>query len=392
METQIVDLCDSDSDCSENVAQSKKRRLSEDDLVDLTETETPDKKKQRSQVQRNHEDASSEPLVYVDCQRYSDSCIITSGLVKLLAELPSVVSVKISSLHHIQQTDNWSCGFRNIQMSLSALISLLPSSHSYWSQSDNTFQPGCVELPSLRQLQEHMEASWKAGFDRSGAEHYRHKIVNKQVWIGAVEVSHLLAYMGIESTVVQFMKCRESRRLLKWFCAAYFGECDDDLTSCINCANSAAATAATTTTTTTTASSGSAISSNSLLAAKRFMCYAEGRTTPRVCSSCDKARLPLYLQWKGHSVSIVGIEKDENGRCSHLLAFDPLKKGSALENVLKKRLTTPLRLQFSSLENKDCQIILLSNARLSFEDRNRCKFSVPTLTAAQTAVVRAVNR
>ena len=66
------------------------------------------------------------------------------------------------------------------------------------------------------------ESCWKDGFDPKGAEHYNHRIVGKTSFIGAVEVSSVLSYLHIDSTVVQFIQCFESRSKLGPFVWAYF--------------------------------------------------------------------------------------------------------------------------------------------------------------------------
>ncbi|KAL3911027.1 MAG: hypothetical protein SGILL_007448, partial [Bacillariaceae sp.] len=52
---------------------------------------------------------------------------------KLCLESSSLASI-CSTVQHIQQRDQWSCGFRNLQMMLSAIIPHVPSNHAMFQQ------------------------------------------------------------------------------------------------------------------------------------------------------------------------------------------------------------------------------------------------------------------
>lgn len=160
------------------------------------------------------------PLVFVAGGH--DNCTITSGLISLLIQTlpPGCCCCWQSTLQHIQQKDSWSCGYRNLQMLLSALLPLLPDHHVYWN--DHPRDGTTIEIPSLPALQHCLEESWRQGYDPAGARYYQHQIVGKSKWLGAVEVTSLLNYFGIDATVVQFIKCTSSRQLLGPFCEAYF--------------------------------------------------------------------------------------------------------------------------------------------------------------------------
>lgn len=314
------------------------------------------------------------PLIFLDGEHGTDNGIVTDGLMALLHDIPNTVvcaglAGHHSTMQHIQQPDKWSCGFRNLQILLTAVIPLLPSTHSYYQQQNRTIDDGYVVIPSLTQLQTALEHSWVAGFDPKGAAHYRHKLVGSSKFIGAVEVSNCLTFSGIENVVVQFIECIESRSLLAPFCAAYFSKqhCDDAYASSVS-------------------KQGGRASAQRLL---RIIATDSCNSRPSSPSSCPYPSFPIYLQWEGHSVSVVGVEAAPGGRVENLLVFDPSRKGATLKKTLMKRNLKPLRLPVSKLGTTDCQIVLASTRSLSVEDRARLKIEVNSVTAAPDAVAKA---
>ncbi len=76
---------------------------------------------------------------------------------------------------HYLQADNWSCGYRNLQMLLSGMMPTLL----------DIFPNG---VPSVEEVQRDMEILWGMGYDARNAEHHGHSLVGKRTWIGTVEV------------------------------------------------------------------------------------------------------------------------------------------------------------------------------------------------------------
>lgn len=76
---------------------------------------------------------------------------------------------------HYLQHDNWSCGYRNLQMLVS---SLLPSLAAVF--------PGGV--PGIEQIQRATETSWRRGCDLTNADHHAEALLGKKAWIGTTEV------------------------------------------------------------------------------------------------------------------------------------------------------------------------------------------------------------
>lgn len=265
----------------------------------------------------------------------------------------------LSSMIHIQQKDRWSCGFRNLQMLLSALLPLLAADHAYFAALPSDSASGNVfDIPSLLALQQSLEASWRAGYDPQGAQHYRHRLAGTQQLIGAMEVATCLDYFGVDATVVQFIQCYESRRRLGGFCAAYLGK----RSGCRMC--------------------GPVRSSRSL-AEELLQPTAGVEQTP----TCSCPVLPLYLQWKGHSVSLIGVETNADGLVRNLLVLDPMKDGSKLMQAAERNDWGPFRISCDRLHSNNTQVVLVTTRNRSAAEQSLTTTKV--VTAAEDAVLRA---
>ena len=215
-------------------------------------------------------------------------------------------------------------------------------------------------LPNLKTLQYYLEQAWKQGFDPEGARHYQSKVIGSKEWIGAAEVASLLNYFSIEATVVQFINTSHSRSLLGPFVYFYFSQSEST-------------------------------------SAPDLLNMAENWTATEIPTAGNekgsKTRAPLYLQWKGHSVSIIGIDiliptKGSNGVLLEsanisLLVFDPQMKGSDLLHKLKsgKSWKEVFYLPMSKLIEKDCQVVHCSQNLLSGEERFCKRTAIRSLTA-----------
>lgn len=299
-----------------------------------------------------------------------------------------------SSLLHIQQLDKWSCGFRNLQVMLTALLPLVPANHKYFftvptslsAYSPQEHRP--VPIPSLHQLQTFLEDSWRHGFDERGAKHYSRCIVAKSLEIGAIEVSTILSYLHLDSSVIQFIKVKESRDMLGPFVWQYFsqGPCfacvgghADDAPSVFGCSTLWAERLLHATTWNASRKNDKFTQTTTALTEDKHMC------------SCPV--LPLYLQWDGHSVCIVGVEKTASGDLDFLL-FDPLKNGDILKQTLlskKKDVLAPMRKSAKTFLKRDVQVIMCSPRQLPPAERDAIRDPYKQgniVTAAEDKVVR----
>jgi hypothetical protein len=89
----------------------------------------------------------------------------------------------------------WGCGYRNLQMMLSCLI----SHKVYQTAVKGLFPEG---IPSIREIQGKIEEAWKKGFDPKGCTELKGALLGTRLWIGTTEVAALLRYMGIRAHVV----------------------------------------------------------------------------------------------------------------------------------------------------------------------------------------------
>jgi hypothetical protein len=302
----------------------------------------------------------------------------------------SMTTTTTTTLRHIQQKDKWSCGFRNLQMMMTALVPILPPDHTYFQDANGgdgrRDQAGSFAISSLRQIQQLLEELWKAGWDTTGAQHFQYRIVGKQSRIGAVEVSSALSFRGVDNVVVQFIKCAESRRQLGPFCWAYFNR----RSGCSTCRSGFV---------TTSGTHSNNMSSQAI--AERLLASNTNSAGAAGGVSCSCSILPLYLQWEGHSVTIMGVERQMNGGSSssgsevgkmNLLVLDPIQDGTKLEQALSRGNLAPARLPCKRLQAKDCQIVLCTSRPLSFYEMQQRQQQVCAVTAAQDAVMKIAQR
>ena len=254
-------------------------------------------------------------------------------------------------------------------MMLAALVPTLEPHHLYLkTHASNVMvasgRVACFEIPSQPELESELEASWRAGFDQNGAQHYGGNVRNRRKWIGAVEVWSILAAAGVDACVVQFIRCPESRGLLGPVCSQYFSN------DCPWCNTKSYAT------------------SRDMV----HSLFLQATSNSPKHSNCGCSRLPLYLQWEGHSVTIVGVEHhSQSGEPTNLLIMDPAKNGEELRSTLQAGGLNCARLNLSKLRTKDCQIILQSRRVASAAEQQKWNCSINCATAASSAVMKQME-
>mmetsp|Transcript_8415 Transcript_8415/g.20251 ORF Transcript_8415/g.20251 Transcript_8415/m.20251 type:complete len:519 (+) Transcript_8415:111-1667(+) len=298
-----------------------------------------------------------------------------------------------STVRWIQQHENWSCGYRSLQMVLTALLPTLPSNHAYYQVVPR--RSSHVAIPSLAQVQSTLEQAWREGYDPNGARHFQRRILGKTGKpgeLGAMEISSVMTYWGLDSAVVQFITCHQSRRLLPIFVKSYFAKSlgKEDCPCCcgggrhgsMESADNHGATSP---------SSSVAGTLDSAAMANKLLQFAEASLS--IEETCDCPVLPLYLQWEGHAVTIVGFH-EQNGR---LLVFDPRKKvpavgGSSHQETTKpsKHLWSTFQLDPEYLRNRDTQVIIASYQSLSPTTKESRREHMKVVTAAEEDVLRTV--
>ncbi|CAE6479137.1 unnamed protein product [Rhizoctonia solani] len=139
--------------------------------------------------------------------------------------------------------------------------------------------------PGVRNLQVWIEDAWRRGCDTHGAAQLRHHLVGTRKWIGTAELYVAFTSRGIPARLVDFPNNGYAHLALIQWLTAHFMEHSSDL------------------------SSGS----------------KGAHTIPHVYMS---TKMPIVLQHKGHSRTIVGIEFTKSGG-TNLLIYDPARRPSA---------------------------------------------------------------
>ncbi|XP_021909185.1 zinc finger with UFM1-specific peptidase domain protein isoform X2 [Carica papaya] len=133
---------------------------------------------------------------------------VKEGLMPLLKrclelELESHKSVTVLSgvVNHFQSTVSedigWGCGWRNIQMLCSHLL-------TQRADARQVLFGGCGFVPDIPSLQRWLEIAWERGFDELGSNHFNKKIYGSTNWIGTTECAALLRSFGIRARIVDF--------------------------------------------------------------------------------------------------------------------------------------------------------------------------------------------
>jgi len=329
---------------------------------------------------------------------------------------------------HYLQNDNWSCGFRNLQMLLSGMLPRL-----------SPIFPGGV--PSIAEIQSAMETLWLRGFDRTNAEHHGHSLIGKKTWIGTVEVWSYLSFHRIDSIIVQFIKTKENRAMVGNFVWAYFSRKCGSF-GCSSCENHHDDNSNDSSSSCRDDDRHPPPLASPILHSYEYASHllrgissepattscVEETTSLRGGTQCSCSLPPLYLQWEGHSVTIVGVRKNfyankknndnNNGQqpppsSYNLIIFCPQKQQlPALKNKLLSELTrrennsnnnsnssndladasnnnnhlshnndpsstkyakSVIELPASKLQNKDCQILLSTGRIIDEEESHRRK-------------------
>ncbi|GAA5971333.1 hypothetical protein JCM11641_008310 [Rhodosporidiobolus odoratus] len=200
----------------------------------------------------------------------------------------------------------WGCGYKNAQMLFSSLRYLpsyaslsSTSSGSSNSTSKHSVEDALPTIPTIREWQDLIEAAWKAGHDPPGRAHFNGHLVGSRRWIGTTEVYTALTWMGVRATIIDFPKVPGAdgshQSLTRWI-IDYFSS-------------------------PSTASSASPASSSAALSASHLAPPAVPPKNAFSLLSCASGspihvtdKQPLYLQHRGHSRTIVGIEIGKAGR------------------------------------------------------------------------------
>ncbi|MCO5572892.1 hypothetical protein L7F22_026653 [Adiantum nelumboides] len=102
------------------------------------------------------------------------------------------------------EDDGWGCGWRNIQMLSSHLLT------HQWAKK--VLFGGAGFVPDIPSLQQWLELAWAFGFDEPGAEFFQFRIHGSKEWIGTSECATLFRSFGLRARIVDFSAAGENVR------------------------------------------------------------------------------------------------------------------------------------------------------------------------------------
>ncbi|KAG2158113.1 peptidase family C78-domain-containing protein [Suillus bovinus] len=167
----------------------------------------------------------------------------------------------------------WGCGYRNFLMACAALMDQ-QIQNIYFALLDDPFPPG------VRNLQCWIEAAWKEGYDREGAKDLG-SLVDTNKWIGTAELYTAFTFRGVPSQLVDFDLSKSEKGvqvMIDWI-VQYFSPPNPKQGTVTDVLRGA---------------------------------------SPVIATN----KMPLVLQFNGHSQTIIGYEILKNGD-TNLLVFDP---------------------------------------------------------------------
>ncbi|RKP13280.1 peptidase family C78-domain-containing protein [Piptocephalis cylindrospora] len=132
-----------------------------------------------------HEEAHCAPIDPVD----PDGPMSLLAKKLKLADSTAYLASASTKLYRTKKKEDWSwgCGYRNMQILLSAL---------------STHPEVKGRLPSeemtIPDLQKALEMAWQQGFDVAGAQQLKGKVLGEKTWIGATEAYTILCGFGIK--------------------------------------------------------------------------------------------------------------------------------------------------------------------------------------------------
>ncbi|KAI9603459.1 hypothetical protein KEM48_001470 [Puccinia striiformis f. sp. tritici PST-130] len=106
----------------------------------------------------------------------------------------------------------WGCGYRNLQMVFSTIISRpefvqpLLSYPLLRPAIIHALHAPSIAIPSIHLWQTVIQDAWNIGFDPDGAAHFSGHLIGKKQWIGTTEVYVALSRLGLKCQIIDFPK------------------------------------------------------------------------------------------------------------------------------------------------------------------------------------------
>ncbi|XP_031496773.1 uncharacterized protein LOC116261955 isoform X2 [Nymphaea colorata] len=283
---------------------------------------------------------------------------VEDGLVTLLrncleSDTKNLCSIISRHVDHFQSTKSedsgWGCGWRNIQMMSSHLI-------TERKDAREVLFGGLGFVPDIASLQRWLEIAWERGFDTVGARSFQNRIYGSSKWIGTTECAALFRSFGLRATIVDFECEKVNGCGKKRFMKQVHGPMDKFVTKFHK-------------TTSQTNGSEYAGAEHSESHIRPPYCFQEKDSISDTCESYNSTgdhhalvdwvwnyfasenycssggvsvskKTPLYFQHDGHSRTIIGIQihksVEKMSREYSLLVLDPSQRTVDLESSLKR--------------------------------------------------------
>jgi len=227
--------------------------------------------------------------------------------------------------------EGFGCGYRNLQMMISYLIRFPNLKRSLLKNSGT--------VPSILSIQESIEAAWKCNFDKISANQFQFSLKGSTKWIGTSEIVTFFSYYRLRTAIYQFhselnplfpgkgqKKYKANTHLVQFAFDYYMNNKSNSKRSDTNA---------------------------------RDTTMSHQFTTKQ----SDHFISPMYLQYNGHSCTIVGAEQRKNGDI-FLIMFDPSKSGEHVLSNAKKGNFTMIHFPASYFTKKEYQVVLIQNTDL----------------------------
>eukprot|EP01119_Soliformovum_irregulare_P016893 TRINITY_DN4954_c2_g1_i2.p1 TRINITY_DN4954_c2_g1~~TRINITY_DN4954_c2_g1_i2.p1 ORF type:complete len:471 (+),score=115.89 TRINITY_DN4954_c2_g1_i2:191-1414(+) len=228
----------------------------------------------------------------------------TSGIISIISRsydrsrgvTAKALSSPVEHFHSDMGDQGWGCGYRNIQMLTSYLLTISPYKKAIFG--------GNGYVPTVPKIQEFLENSWALGFDVQGAHQLGNSIANSKKMIGATECAILMRSFGLRAEVYDFYSSKKSPEEV-----ARIQFKNEEMSK----------------------SSQKWKKFESIYKPnKKLLEWVENYYLRKTPFSQKHFLPPLYLQHEGHSRTIVGAEK--RGDRINLWVFDP---GHDLTKILQ---------------------------------------------------------
>jgi hypothetical protein len=212
----------------------------------------------------------------------------------------------------------WDCGYRNLQMMISALVRPMSTigSAGYALPASAPWRSG--QVPSILGLQRALEEAWSCGFDPESCRQFQGRIQHSCQWIGAIDAAAVLSYWGVEARLVDSDPRQSAQTsgphpaLVHWIWD-YFEKRCRSAGGCIACRNLA--------------------NSEHVLEDSHWRASTWTHQLPK-----DRESLPpLFLQYAGHSVTVIGVMHDTKSLDMQIVVLDPNRQSPAKGLYIDRR-------------------------------------------------------